>query len=217
MNKLLHDYRKSAENRVMIYTDPLSSYGYNSLLVNFKHHFPEIQTEVVELVSESLDDFVKAQKDAVGIKFSTNQKARPGTKSHTIVSDRLAAFVGQSHRLVGSGDIELSEFKDEMLQIISYRQSQFLNGFTLEQFRKAGFVPNVAPFDLWYNTARETIRDLDVPAVFPEMVAKIFCEQDTRVIGINADSFYITVVISDECTHSAALRFFEFASSYEAA
>jgi len=212
INVLLREYKQSAGDRVLLYTDRLSSYGYNDLLARFKHSYPEIQIEVVELVDESLEEAAKRCRDFVGITFSSKKKASPGIKSHTLVTDRLAALVTKSHGFAKKRSIKLDELSKESLQIISNRQSDFLNGFTLEQFLKAGVTPNVAPLDLWYNTIRETIRDLGVPAVLPERVAKIFCQDDMKVTPIDTESFYINVVIPNECKNEAALRFFEFAS-----
>ncbi|MCL2401990.1 MAG: LysR family transcriptional regulator, partial [Oscillospiraceae bacterium] len=203
LNELLRDCKHSAENRVLFYTDPLNSYSYNELIANFKLSYPEIQTEIVELVNERFDDIIKTQKDVVGIVFSTNKETDPGTKCHTLISDRLAILVGKSHRLTGCARIKLHDIEDEMIQTISFRQSQFLNEFILRQFRNANLIPNIAPLDLWYTTVRATISDLGIPAVLPESAARLICMEDTKVVGIDTEEFYIKVIISDECTHSA--------------
>ena len=214
INELLKDYKQSSENRVLIYTDPLSSYGYNRMLTGFKLNFSDIQTEIVELENESFDDVISTQKDAVGIVFSTEKQTSPGKKCLTIASDKLAVLVSKTHNLAKCKHVLPGQLQDEVLQIISYRQSPFLNDFTMAQFDKAGFKPNAAPFDLWYNTARETIRELGIPAVFPERVANIFCEQDMKVIDLDTEQFHINVVISEDCTHNAALKFYEFAVAF---
>jgi len=211
INDLLKDYKRSAEKRVLIYTDPLNSYSYNELLANFKLCHPEIQTEIVELVTECFDEKIRMQKDVVGIIFSTKNEANPGTKCHTLVSDRLALLVEKSHRLTGGGRLQLHDIGEELIQIISYRQSRFLNEFTLEQFRNAKLTPTVAPLDLWYTAIRATIHDFGIPAVIPEMAANLLRREDTKVIGINTDEFYVKVVISEECVHNAALLFYKFA------
>ncbi len=213
MTNLLLDYKQSAEDRVLIFADPLSSYGFNPTLASFKHRFPEIQTEVTELTEESFYDILKTKKDAVGILFSTSREAPAGIKSHTLISDKLVAFMSESHRLAGRERLSLSELSGEALQIIASKQSRFLNEFVLDQCHKAGFEPNIARLDLWYGTMQEPIRGLGYPAVIPEMAARIFCQQDMRVIELDAEEFFINVVISDECTHKAALQFFEFAHS----
>ena len=212
---VLSAYKQSADDRVSIYIDPLSSYGFNDVLASFKTLFPEIQTEIVELSNESFSDILRGNKDVLGMVFSTKKTSYSGTKCHTLVSDRLASLVGTSHRLARSKRISLNDIREEKVQIISHRQSQFLNEFTQEQFRIAGFLPNIAPFDLWYNTMREPIRDLGIIAILPEVVAKIFCQPDMRVVGINAEKFYINLVVSDNCTNRAALRFFEFATEFD--
>ena len=213
MNGLLMDYRQSAGNRVVIYTDPLSSYGFNHMLVRFKLNLPEIQTEIIELAGKSFDDILETQKDAVGIVFSTDSTAPAGTRSHTLVADRLAALVDMNHRFAKQERLKMSDLNGVVLQIISNRQSRFLNEFVLTQCRKAGFEPRIALYDLWYCTIQEIVHNPGIPAVIPEEVAKIFCLQDMSVVSIDAEGFYINVVISDKCTHSAALKFFEFAKS----
>ena len=215
IGELLNDYKQSSENRVLIYTDPLSSYGYNSLLTDFKLRVPEIQTEVIELEEENFEEVIKTQQNVVGIVFSTKKKAAPGTKILTIVSDRLAAFVDKTHALAKNRRIQPRELRNEALQVISYRQSRFLNNLTMAQFKKAGFVPNVEPLDLWYNTIRETIRELGIPAIIPERVARIFCQQDMKVIPLDTKEFHINLVISENCPHNAALRFFGFAADFD--
>lgn len=212
INKILKDYRLSSEKRVTIYTDPLSSYGYNALLTNFKLHFPEIQTEFIELVEDNVTGNISnIQKDVVRILFSTNKTPDLGTKCHTLVSDRLAALVDKSHYLAKSKRVQLHDIGYEQVQVISSRQSRFLNEFTLEQFKKSALFPNIAPLDLWYNTARESIRELGIPAILPERVAQIFCEQDMKVIGIDSEKFHIKIVISEECEHETAQIFYNFA------
>ena len=182
MTRLLLDYKKSSKDRVLILAEPMSSYGYNFALANFKTRFPNIQTEVAELADESFADIMETQKDAVGIVFSTSREAPAGTKSIPIMTDRLAAFMSESHRLAGRESLRLRDLRGEVLQIIGPRQSRFLNKFVLDQCHKAGFEPNTAQLDLWYSTMLESIRGLGHPAVIPEMAARIFCKQDTRVI-----------------------------------
>ncbi|MCL2366417.1 MAG: LysR family transcriptional regulator [Oscillospiraceae bacterium] len=212
VNKLLREYKQSSGERVLLYTDRLSSYGYNDLITRFKNKHPEIQIEIIELVDENLDEMVKKSSDFVGITFSSKKKAGFGTKCHTLVTDRLAAFVTKAHCFSKKRSIKLSDLSNEPFQIISNRQSDFLNEFTLGQFHKAGVAPNVVSLDLWYSTLRETIRDLGVPAILPEKVARIFCQEDMKVTPTDADKFFINVVIPEACKNSAALRFFEFAS-----
>jgi len=211
MIRLLQDYKKSSKDRLLILADPMSSYGYNLMLTSFKQHFPTIQTEVAEFAEESFEDILKEQQDTVGIVFSISKEAPPRTKSYTLVTDRLAAFMSEFHPLANQERLRLKDLRDEVLQIIGPRQSRFLNQFVLDQCHKAGFEPNIARLDLWYSTMLESIRGQGYPAVIPEMAARFFCKEDTRVIPLDSEEFYINILISDACTHSAALKFFEFA------
>jgi len=211
---LLRDYKSSLENRVLIYADPLSSYAYNTLLVEFNKEHPEIQTDIIEIGDETLYNMMESNNNIIGIVFSPTKKAHLGTMCLTLVSDRLAALVVKSHRLALSRRIKVSEIRNDEIQIISDRQSRFLNDFTLAQFRKEGFIPNVAPLDLWYNTAKETIRELGISAVFPEQVAKIFLRPGLRVVGLDVEKFYINVVMSENCKNAAAMCFYNYASEF---
>ena len=214
MTGLLQEYKQKAANRVYIYADPLSSYGYNFILVQFSIHSPEIHAEVTELTDESFPGIIETQKDAVGIVFSKDESSIPGTRSHTLVRDRLAVLVNASHRLADRETIYMRDLCGEKIQIIACSRPLFLNIFLREQCQKAGFEPDIAPYDLWYTSMLETVRKLGLAAVIPERAARLFVQDDTRVIQIvDADPFYINVVISEECTHNAALQFLEFTKS----
>ena len=214
MNGLIQQHKREVVNRVFIFTDPLSSYGYNYLLVQFSLHRPQIQTEVAELMDKSFISVMETRNDAVGIVFSKEMTAAPGTRSHTLVCDSLAAFVSESHHLAKREILQLHELRDEKLQIITRSPTLFLTNFVREQCQKAGFVPKIMPYDLWYTSMMETVREQRLIALIPERAARLFVQDDMRVISItDADPFYINVVISENCTHRAALQFFEFAKS----
>lgn len=214
VKQLLKDYGSSADNRVLIYADSLSSYAYNDILSDFKQKFPQIQAEIIELGEENLFSKMMINSDIIGIEFSSNKKTHPNTYCHTIISDRLAALVLRSHRLAERRRVHVSELGSEEIQIISSRQSRFLNEFTLGQFRKAEFLPNIASLDLWYNTAKEAVRELMIPAIFPERAAKLFLRPDLSVVGLNVDKFYVNMAISEQCSNAAAKSFYKYASEY---
>jgi DNA-binding transcriptional LysR family regulator len=214
MSKLIQGYKQGGQNRVSIYTDILCSYGYDSMLVRFNAMVPEIQTEVTEIKNLSHDHAMIPLNNAVGILFSKDNEPGFGLKSHTLVKDTIAVLVGESHRLAKRCSIHMHDLRDEVLQIVVRDQSAFLFELLMEQCDKSGFTPKTTQYSLWYSSICEIVRKLGVIAVIPAKVAQQYCRPGLRMINIiDADPFYINIVISSESTHTAALRFFEFAES----
>lgn len=212
MTTLLAEYKKAGGKRVLLFADHLSSFGYNDALIDFRHEAPEIQTELTELAGESIADILKTHKNAVCIVFSSDEATQPGTKKHTLLRDHLAVLVNKTHPLASSAKIRMQDLRDEPLQIVMLKQSPFLHDFVLQQCHKAGFTPHINSYTLWYSTMIGILRELNHVAVIPKKVAQIFCPPDMRVIDItDADPYFINVVISEDCAHHAAVRFFDFA------
>ncbi|MCL2401474.1 MAG: LysR family transcriptional regulator, partial [Oscillospiraceae bacterium] len=214
MTERLTKYKHDAESRVSVYTEPLCEYGYADMLTRFKHHSPEIETEVAQLRDGDFAALLSVRDDIVCIMFSNNQSAPAGTRVQTLVGDRLAVLVGKSHRFAGMQNIKLQQLQGEPLQIISHEQSHFLNTFVAAQCHIAGFMPEIVPYDLSYSAIRETARELGIAALIPERIAKTICGHDMQAIEV-ADSgqFFINAVISDKCANEAAKALFSFLES----
>jgi len=212
MKELLAGYKKGSANRIAIYVDPLSSYGYNDMLVNFQHEIPEIETDIIEVSEGNIIDILRANQGAVGIVFSTcDTVLDPDLECRELVRDRLVALVHENHQLAGCNSIHMSNLDDQTLQLVEHRHSAFLYDYVVKQCKKSGFSPDISPYSLWYSTMIETVRELGLTAVISEKAARIFCPMDMRILEItDAEPFHIDAILSSGCTHAAAWRFFDF-------
>jgi len=214
MNKILADYKQSWESRFVVFADPLNSYAYNNMLFSFNQFFPDAKAEITQLFDSNINDALSSKKNAVYIVFSTERKPPKGAIGHTLKSDNLAILVSESHCLANQQSIQMATLKEMTLLVISSIKSPFLNEFVTAKCQEAGFAPNIAPYDFWYSSMREPANALGFPAVMPKSAAETFCQSHMRVVSIDSSEFFINVLVSSDCTHSATLQFFEFTKNF---
>lgn len=213
MTDLIEEYKELEKSRVMLFADQLSSYGYNDVLIDFHNTAPDIQIELAEVGDANPMELLRRHANAVCILFSDTGDTLDGTKRHTLLCDNLTALVSDTHPIATRPELYLSDLCGDKVKIILQRHSKFLFDYVIRQCEKAGVKPDISPHTLWYSTMLEVVRELHHVAVLPGKVAGIFKPPDMKVIDIvDADPYYIDAVIAEECTHEAALRFYEFAN-----
>jgi len=213
MTGLLAEYKNTAESRVNIYADDMSSYGYSDLLVESRLYEPDIQIKITEISGEGIIDILRADETAAGIIFTRKGARIPGITRRTIMQDRFVAAVGKNHKFLGVRSLKMQDLKSEELQIVSRKQSKFLYDFVVQMCENAGFFPKLSPYTVWYNKMVQTANQKGLVAIVPENVAKTQCPPDMTLIEISdSEPFFLDIAVSAKCTHSAALRVCSFAN-----
>ena len=214
MIEKITEYKNGSKNRIRLFVDTLTSFGYNETLTAFRRKEPEIQTEITEMGGMDVIETLDSWNNAACVVFSSGNDSLPGTRRCTLLRDNFAIIVKKSNPLSKQPSIKLRDLDGKAAKVVLARSKTFLYDYVAHQFEDADVIPDIGAHTLWHNTMVDVVRELDLVAIIPSKVAGIFCPSDLKAIDIvDADSYSVDLIVSDQCEHHALLRFFDFANN----
>jgi DNA-binding transcriptional LysR family regulator len=216
MTELLEQYKRDEDNRIMLFAEPMVTFGLNAALIDFRCIHPQIHIEITEIRGTTPSEILEKHKNAMCVVFSKDGVYPDNLVKVTMLNDTLAALVTDAHPLSGAEIIKLNDLGTQETKVLLPRLSPFLSEYILEQFSEAGIKPNIAPHKVWYSAIPEAIREQDTVAVIPMWAARIFGTSKVKMLKIEGSKpYYIDLLMDKECKHHAALKFFEYVQEYK--